>query len=181
MATTMKLIAKTTLASNAASVTLGSGGTIPQTYTDLALLCSWRNASSGAGGFLRVNGDTGSNYSYRGLRGVGATASSFNSATWVSSFGTQYDEGIFFNAADSNLTADTFASISIYIPNYAGSTNKSISVDFAAENNGTTAYVGGIAGLWSSTAAITSVTLISDGAGDLKSGSSFYLYAISRA
>jgi hypothetical protein len=181
MATTCKLIAKSVLGADAASVTLGSGGTIPQTYTDLVLLCSWRNVSSGAGGYLRINGDTGSNYSYRGLRGVGSTPGSFNSATWVTSFGTQYDEGIFFNTADSTLTADTFASVSIYIPNYAGSTNKSVSVDFAAENNGTTAYVGGIAGLWSSTAAITSVTLISDGAGDLKSGSSFFLYGITKA
>ena len=182
MATTCKLIAKQTLGSDTATVTFSD---IPGTYTDLLVTSSWRNTGSNAGGCMRMNGDTASNYSYRGLRtNNGTSASSFNSASWVSSFGTVYDELIFFNVVDTNLTADTFASVAIYIPNYAGSTNKSVSIDFAAENNGTATYLGVEAGLWSSTAAITSLSFFSDPGGNsssVKAGSSFQIYGITKA
>ena len=143
---------------------------------------SWRNTGNGAGGGMRFNGDTGSNYSYRGLRGLGTTVQSYNSTTWVSSYGTQYDEFIWMHTCSSASTSDTFNFSTIYIPNYAGSTNKSISVEFASENNGAAAEVGAEAGLWSNTAAITSITFLPDvGYGNIKSGSSFYLFGITKS
>jgi hypothetical protein len=59
----------------------------------------------------------------------------------------------------STDTANTFGNTDIYIPNYAGSANKSVSVDTVEENNGTTAraLLGAI--LWSNTAAITALGL----------------------
>jgi hypothetical protein len=51
----------------------------------------------------------------------------------------------------------------MYIPNYAGSSNKSVSIDAVTENNATAAEANLVAGLWSSTAAITSITLYNYG------------------
>ena len=183
MATTCKLIAKNTLGSNTSSVSFSS---IPSTYTDLYVSFTWRNTAAGSGAGLRFNSDTGSNYSYRALRGEGSSVDSFNSATWASNFGTAYDEFIFWGVTTSAYTSNTFASGGIYIPNYAGSTNKSVSIETVAENNSSTVntiYV--VAGLWSSTAAIDTITFIVDpyasGSPSIASGSSFFLYGITKA
>jgi hypothetical protein len=58
-------------------------------------------------------------------------------------------------------TASTFSNIEIYIPNYAGSTNKSFSIDAVGENNATAAYAGLVAGLWSTSSAITAISIAS--------------------
>jgi len=182
MATTMKLIAKTVLGSSAASVTFSS---IPGTgYTDLVIIASLRNTAGNGLGSLRFNSDTGSNYSYRGLRGNGSTATSFSSAGWVSSFGTGYDEALFFDVVPSSMTASTFASTEIYIPNYAGSANKSVSISTVEENNATSAEISVWAGLWSSASAITSVTLLPDpfgNASNFAANSSAYLFGITKS
>ena len=181
MPTTMKLIAKTTLGSNAANIEFAS---VPSTFTDLLILCSLRNTANNGLGALRFNGDTGSTYSYRALRGNGSTATSFTSAGWVASFDTGYDEALFFDVAPSGNTASTFCSASIYIPNYAGSTNKSVSIETVEENNATAAEMSVWAGLWSSSAAITTIRLLPDPfatASNLATNSSAFLYGISKA
>lgn len=180
MLPTYELITSQTLGSDTASVTFSS---IPATYDDLYLSFTWRSTAAGSGAGVRFNGDTGSNYSYRALRGNGSSVDSFNSATWATNFGTAYDEFIFFGVTTSAYTSNTFASGGIYMPNYAGSTNKSVSIDTVAENNSTTVNtLYAVAGLWSSTTAITSVGLIVDpyasGSPSIASGSSFYLFGI---
>ena len=75
----------------------------------------------------------------------------------------------------TSATSNTFATAEIYIPSYRVSQHKQISMDSATENNATTAYRAVDAGLWRSTAAITSIEL--DGS-NFVSGSSFYLYGI---
>jgi hypothetical protein len=65
----------------------------------------------------------------------------------------------------------------IYIPNYTGSTAKSVSVDGVMENNATYAAAGIIAGLWNDTAAVTSVSISSEVA-TLVQYSSATLYGI---
>lgn len=78
-------------------------------------------------------------------------------------------------------TANTFSNGELYIPNYAGSANKPTSWFNAQENNTTTAYINSHANLWSNTSAITSITLTASvGTNEIKSGSSFYLYGISK-
>ena len=183
MATTMKLIAKQTLGSNTATVTFSS---IPATYTDLYVAFTWRSTAAGSGAGLRFNSDTGSNYSYRGVRCEGSTVESFNSATWTTNFGTAYDEFIFWGVTTSAHTSNTFASGGIYIPNYAGSTNKSISIDTVGESNSSTVNsIYSVAGLWSNTSAISTITFIVDpyasGSPSIASGSSFFLYGITKA
>lgn len=142
------------------TVTVGAGGassieftSIPQTYTDLVIVCSARNSSSsGIDMGMRFNGNTGTNYSYRSVYGSGSTASS----------GSASSETLFTRAgysAGSGYTASTFSNVSYYIPNYTSSNNKSVSIDGANEQNSSTAYAQLVAGLWSQTSAITSVTL----------------------
>lgn len=160
------------------SVTVGSGGaasieftSIPQTYSDLILKVSCRGdvtATTFTSLRLLPNGSS-SNGSTRWIRGNGAAASSDTDAT-----------GIYSGESNTNgATANTFSSFEWYIPNYAGSTYKSFSIDSVHEQNGTTAYQHLVAGLWSNTAAITSITL-NLGAGSFVEHSTAYLYGVSR-
>ena len=177
MATTCKLIAKQTLTGTASSISFAN---IPGTYTDLLLVFSGRTDYSGGlnGGVqdivVRVNNDSGNNYSFRVLYGQTSTAGSFS--------GSSVSSVHFGNAPTANSTASTFCSNELYIPNYAGSTNKSMSLTAVRENNSTFGDVRAIAGLWSSTAAITRVDVITDyPSGSLVSGSSAFLYGITKA
>lgn len=163
------------------SVTVGSGGaadieftSIPNTYTDLCLVYSLRNTLSdnSANIRLQMNGDTGNNYSYRRLYGDGSTTGSDSGSS-----GANILVGI-TNAATS--TSNTFSNGQIYIPNYAGSNYKSTSSDAVNENNATLAYQYLIAGLWSSTSAITSLKLFV-ASQTFTQYSTAYLYGISNA
>ena len=170
MATTMKLIAKNVLGSDAADVTFSS---IPGTYDDLLVLISARNARTNASDnihdlYMKINTVT-TNRSRRSLEGNGAAASS----------GSASDAYIGSTPA-ATATSSTFGSLEIYIPNYAGSTNKSFLITGVTETNATTAYIQAIAGLWSSTAAITELNFYHTNWNTL-SGSSFFLYGIKKA
>ncbi len=144
-----------------ATVTVGSGGaatmafsSIPATYTDLLVKCSLRSDTSGTsrGLDLTFNSNTGANYSTRYVYGYsGGTASGSTSAA------TSMYAGLY---GGTSYTASTFSNIEIYIPNYAGSTNKSVSIDSVMENNSTTNYIGFWAGLWAQTTAISSIQLL---------------------
>lgn len=141
------------------TVTVGSGGaanisfsSIPATYTDLCILASARNTSTSTTMYVNFNGDTGNNYSVKILYGDGTSAGSTSS----SARGNIKNDG---GAVDSSYTGSVFASSIIYIPNYAGSNYKSVSIDGVPENNATTTYMSLTAGLWNSTSAITSIEL----------------------
>jgi len=136
-----------------ASVTVGSGGassidftSIPQTYTDLCLKISVRSNQANNANTLGItfNGSS-ANFTSRLIEGSGSSAGSFSSTNNIG------------NVQGTSSTSSTFSSVDLYIPNYAGSTNKSYSADGVTENNGTTAYATLAAGLWSQTAAITSI------------------------
>ena len=173
MATTCKLIAKNVLGSDTASVTFSS---IVGTYTDLLLICSARTdrGNNGDALVLQFNSDTGNNYSTRSLYGTGSAAVS---TSWSSVAGIYLVQA---TTANSD-TASTFGSSETYIPNYAGATNKSVSHTGNSENNAATSYMSADAGLWSNTAAITALLLKPLNGTNLKSGSSFFLYGITKA
>lgn len=157
------------------TTTVGSGGaagieftSIPQTYTDLLIVASLRGSAAVAfqTNRLKVNGST-SNLSTRLVFGTGAGASSA-SVTYLHAG----------NTGGTSTTASVFSSHNIYIPNYTGSNNKSVSSDAVLENNSTTDYVLALgAGLWSQTAAITSVELYPE-SGSYVQYSSASLYGI---
>ena len=165
------LISSQTLASSAATVTFSS---IPATYTDLVLRVSARVASavSQTDMYIYTNGSQ-TNNSDTILYSNGSTVYSARNinapAEW---YGGQVD--------GASATTSTFSSAEYYYPNYAGSANKVGLAFMVSENNSATLnsiLVG--AELRSNTAAITSIIFDSNGA-NFVSGSSFYLYGISK-
>ena len=158
------------------AVVVGSGGatditfsSIPATYTDLVVKLSGRSTGSSIGVILKPNGST-SSISTKNLEGNGSSAISYSSTN------------ILGYMPPSTATASTFGNLEIYIPNYAGSSYKSVSCDAVNETNATTAYSVLTAWLWSNTSAITSLTLASDGAGNnFAQYSTAYLYGVSNA
>jgi hypothetical protein len=163
------LLEKITVGAAGASSVTFSG--IPQTgYTDLIVNSSTRASAGSDTVGLQFNGDTGSNYNYRRIRSDGSAVTS-GTGTAVHTFGGTQPE--------STFTANTFSNCAWYIPNYTGSTNKSLSADAVSENNATSAQAQLTASLWSNTAAITSITVI-PGSGSFVQYSTFYLYGVAK-
>jgi hypothetical protein len=163
------LISSQTLASSAASVTFSS---IPATYTDLVLRTSLRvdSATTRTGAKLTLNSIT-TGYSETYLLNYDTTATS-GSYTGNAFFWNEYIDG-------ANATASTFSSGELYIPNYAGSNNKPMSLYSVAEGNAATGYGAyAKAMLSSNAAAISSITLAGNSTAQFVTGSSFYLYGI---
>ena len=139
-----------------ASVTVGSGGaasmafsSIPGTYTDLCVLTSARtNRAFEVDGILVNFNGSSANFTNRYIEGYGTSATSASGTTYA---GT---------ASGNTSTSNTFGNSLLYIPNYTSANFKSFSVDGVGENNATNALLSLIAGLWSNTAAITSITLL---------------------
>ncbi len=160
-----------------ASSTVGSGGaanidftSIPSTYTDLVVLVSARS--------VRAQTQDGMNIKFN------SSTTSFT-GRYLATIGTTPQSGTFTNGAGSipaaNATASTFSSHFIYIPNYAGSSNKSYSIDSVRENNSTTVFeLDLIAGLWSNSSAITSIGFYNDNA-NFAQHSTAYLYGVKNA
>jgi hypothetical protein len=168
MANTYTLISATTLTSSQSTVTIGS---IPNTYTDLHLVCSLRSdytsATNNAYAYFNSNDDGRSIFLY----GDGSSASSLN---------INYNESYTGNINAATSTSNTFTNYSLYIPNYLSSNYKSFSQDSVTENNATSAYAWLGARLWEHTAAITSITFRLQFS-TYAVGSTFYLYGISNS
>jgi hypothetical protein len=156
------------VASPVASITFSS---IPQGYTDLKLVMSARGDAGAISRSIYVtfNGSSTS-YSDRYLQGDGSAASSGSNSGGT----TKIYAG---ECTASTATSNTFGNQELYIPNYTGSNNKSTSADAVAETNATTQYMSLVAGLWSNTAAITSITLV-PGTGSFTANSTFTLYGV---
>jgi len=162
------LLERTELNDTTASVTFAN---IPQTgYTDLVVKYSVRSnrASSNVDNVqININGQgVNTNVTARSVYGDGSSAASL---TVIDLAG-----GV---APASSTTANTFGSNEIYFPNYTSSNNKSFSTDSTMENNGTYSIALMAAGLWSQTAAITSIGIDLQ-YGDFVAGSTFSLYGI---
>lgn len=163
MATTYTLIDKSILTTTTASVSFTS---IPSTYTDLVVMASPRSDENENGTSFRIYFNDDTTASVKELRGTGSATASYS---------LSYAQAGYISALQN--TSDTFANLSIYIPNYAGSNYKSFSGDIVSENNGSVAYAVLSARLWESTSAINKITMLPSGS-NFVSGSSFYLYGI---
>ena len=156
-------------------ITVGSGGatsvtftSIPSTYTDLLVKVSARDSYPDVTPDILVTfNNSGSGYSNIWLQGNGSSASS---SSYSGAFIDILSDG-------STATTNTFSNIEMYIPNYAGSNYKSVNVNDVLENNATASYMRLLAGLWSNTAAITSISFAA--ATSFVQYSTFYLYGIS--
>jgi hypothetical protein len=166
MANTFELIASSTVGSGgAASISFTS---IATSWTDLQVVLSIRGTAANVANaqYLSINGSSGStNFSGKLLEGDGSTAYSANPTYFIG------------NSNNANSTANTFASISVYLPNYLSSNFKNYSMEAVTENNATLSYADIYAGLWSQTAAISSISF-SQATGNYVQYSSAYLYGI---
>lgn len=148
MANTYEKIASVSLAGGqAANIEFTN---IPGTYSDLVILLSLRSNDSRVHTWvnLQPNG-LSTNGTSRQLYGNGSSAIA-GTLTRVQ-----------LQAVPANTaTSSTFGNAMIYIPNYAGSTNKSFCGDSVAETNATATEMAFDANLWSNTAAITSFKIL---------------------
>ena len=172
MPSTYTLISSNVLSSSAASVTFSA---IPSTYTDLVLRCSTRGSRAAIvdNVVLRFNSDSGTNYSTTLITGLGSTASSYTTGNGTS---------LSFNTANGDTsTSNTFGSTEVYIPNYLSTSAKPLSVISVSEDNSTTnAYLRALANLYRGSSAISSIVITPEIGPNWLSGSSFYLYGISK-
>jgi len=162
---TYESIATTTLGSATASVTFSS---IPSTYTDLVLVTSINEPTTGTVLIQVGNGsvDTGANYSRTYLYGESSTAASGRSSNISALYGI------------ASTAASTFAAGIIQFMNYSNTTtNKTILL----KSNNASAVVVATVGLWRSTSAINTIKVFADGANTFSSGSTFSLYGIKAA
>ena len=156
--------ATTTLGSAAASVTFSS---ISGSYTDLILVASITGVSVATDPWIRINSDTGTNYSWTWLSGNGGTAQSErgtnNSKLYYSAIST----------IQNNVQLVTF-----HFMNYSNTTTYK-TVLWREADAGT--ETGATVGLWRSTSAISSIEISLDSSRTYSSGSMFTLYGIKAA
>jgi hypothetical protein len=139
------------------TVTVGAGGVASITFADISqdgsdLLCvlSGRSQYNFGDNWRVAFNSLTIGFSSRQLFGTGSTA--------ISATNSPAANGLAY-VTDGDETANTFGNASLYISNYTSSANKPYSVDGVMENNATGARQNILAGLWSNTAAITSLTL----------------------
>ena len=158
-----------TLTATATSVTFSN---IPQNYADLKIIVSGRNGDTGtSSALITFNGDgTAANYYSRYLRNNGGTLAN---TTYANTVG--YINMTLVNGSDT--TTNVFGNSEAYVSNYTSSNYKTISIDASAETNGSAVMQAFGSGLWSSTSAVTSVTL-TPSVSPFAIGSTFTLYGI---
>jgi hypothetical protein len=162
---TYTLIDSVTLATATTSVTFSSISATGK--GDLVLVVDATAASSGIQPYFRINGDSGSNYFQVFMEGDGSTAAS----------GTFALTSMYFSRSIGAIPA-TGVGRGMIITNVVdySATDKHKSV---LSRHGSTAFgVGAMAGRWASTAAVTSLTMFSNGGGGFDIGSTFNLYQI---
>lgn len=172
MANTYSLISSYTVSGTAATISFSS---IPQTYTDLCLKISVRSNQTDfpvTDVLVSLNGVT-TNQTQRNLRGY------YGSATPISQTRTDILLG---NMPSATGVSNTFSSSELYIPNYISSSDyKSMNVDGVSLSTVAGTYdwwVNQGANLWSSTNAITSITLTPSSTWSFAANSTAYLYGI---
>ena len=151
-------LANITLGSSASSVTFSS---IPATFRDLVLVVNGKATAGGSACRFRVNGDTGTNYSYVRMYGFsGGTGSDTNTQPFI-------DIGA-MNTSDGLLNITNIMDYS--------ATDKHKTVLVRAQESALGAVLA-TAGRWANTAAITSVTVYA-GSDQFAAGTTVALYGI---
>lgn len=169
MPATYEPIATTTLGSAASTITFSSIGS---GYTDLVLILVGTFSVNNKGVGVRLNGDTGTNYSLISLVGDGTSVSSSRITSFDYAWGT-YNMS-FSDTVPNMIRLDFF--------NYAGSTNKTILGTGSGDRNGSGRVERNVQ-LWRNTAAINSITLsaYTSGSADFNAGTTATLYGILKA
>jgi len=155
----------TVTGSNLSGLTGVTFSSIPGTYTDFRLVQN-TTLTAAAIGLLRVNGDTGSNYSGTRLSGNGSAAAS-SRQTSVTNIATD--------------VAHETTTIGTYIADFMNYSNTTTYKTVLIRNNNTAFATEAQVALWRSTTAITSVVAYLDRAESYVVGSTFTLYGIAAA
>lgn len=168
MPATYEPIATTTLGSAAADITFSS---IPNTYTDLRLVLVCTTSTSRIL-WMRLNGDTGTDYSTTSLLGDGFSAASYRTTNKTA-----------IEVAESNTigTSTTIPEMwTIDIFSYTGSTNKTCLITAQQDANGSGQVMRKV-GLWRDTSVINEVKLMLNSTGNFNSGTTATLFGIKAA
>ena len=148
---------------------------IPQTYTDLVIVGSFRTTTAAVTTSYSIilNNDFNSSYSNTNLIGTGSTATSSRNSN------ISYGATLEYAGAGANATASVFGSSLTHIMNYSNTTTfKTLLMRGAVDNNGS----GGLAlasGLYRSTNAIVQIYIQVNG--NYVNGSTFTVYGIAAA
>lgn len=158
--------------SGVSSVTFSS---IPSTYKALQVRFTGRLATQTGGSFyntnMQINGDTGANYTWHGIRGVGSSVLGYGSTG-----ATFFD--IEETMPDSTITANVFSGAIVDFDEYASTTkNKTVRALHGTDANGS-GRIWLSSTLWSNTSAITSITFYTNASGNFAAGTQFALYGI---
>jgi hypothetical protein len=165
MALQLFKIADVTVSSPVATVDFSS---IPQGYTDLKIVMSVRsaNASNFDNPRISINGST-STFTRREIYGESGSVGSESVA-----------DRIIGNCPAASVTASTFGSLEFYLPNYTSSNYKAWSCDSVTENNSATNSMWLLAGLWSTTTAVSTIAVSLQTSGNFATNSTFTLYGV---
>jgi hypothetical protein len=157
---TYKALANVTLGAAASSVTFSS---IPATYRDLVVVVTALGSTT-LEGRIRLNSDSGNNYSYVRMSSSGSAASSANAGSQSSGF----------LSVIADATASGPLTMFINIMDYSATDkHKTIISRAAAAGTGTEAF----ANRWADTSAVTTVQILTS-TGNWASGATFNLFGI---
>ena len=159
-------------AGGAANVTFNS---IPGTYKHLQIRGIVRTAEANPSSNLaiRLNGDTGSNYAYHYLVGDGSTAYSGAAS------GAGTTRGLLAQVTGNTATSGIFGAIVTDILDYANSSKTTTVRTLGGHDRNGAGQILLTSDLWTSTNAVTSVTLIEFGTtNNLAQYSTFSLYGV---
>jgi hypothetical protein len=166
-AATYEPIETVTLNGTVSTVTLGNGGTIPQTYTDLVLVFNGGTASAG-NIQTRFNGDSNAIYSTVTLYGANSTPGS----------GGYANINVMYPGVAGSLPSTISSNAIIHISGYSNNTTFK---NMLSRYNNANVEVDLTISTWRSTAPVTSITLYSYSGSNYLSGSTFTLYGIKAA
>ena len=155
---------------SAATITFNN---IPQTYTDLKVVVGGRGGQAQVyqQTYYRFNGDAGTNYSATSIQGTGSGTGSYRESAQTRGSGGLLN--------GSTATANSFGNLEFHIPNYTSGIFKQVWIEYINETNGVAAYQGLEAGVYRSSAPITSLEINTFGAA-LAASTTVTLYGISR-
>ena len=159
----------------------GSSGTItfssiPSTYQHLQIRGIARTSGAGTGSdlLIRLNSDTGSNYTQHRIWGIGSSvfagASSGDAYAYV------------FNAITAtSAIASNMGAIILDIHDYSSSSKTTTVRSISGFDNNGSGSINLISNLWTDTDAVNSISLIAGGSGNWTTDTQFALYGIKGA
>lgn len=167
--TDYELISTTLVTSAVSSITFSGLGAAAAAYKHLQIRWTARVSDNNSGGFARLNGDTGANYSIHSLYGNGSSVISdgYGSQTYAyiggyagnsdaaNAFGVGVTDLLDFSSTSKNKTLRSLSGME-------GSTNKQVFLR---------------SGAWYNTAAVTSITYLAY-SGNFAVGSRFSIYGL---